>query len=238
MPKKLMLCDCAASQPLDPERLQTDAGLSCSRLHTALCTDEIGAAAKAIKSGDAVICCAQEARTFEDLAAELGKDAPACIDLRDRAGWSDDPASKHPMMAALLAEASLPVRPEKTRDVVSEGLCLIIGAADVAVPAAEKLAPILGVTVLLTDAATRPKAAPTTRSAAASCRPKARSAGSTCASTRCNRSIPPGAAPCAGPRRAMAGRPNATSSSTCRAARQCFPHPKSARVTCALIRAA
>jgi ferredoxin len=157
MPKKLMLCDCAASQPLDPERLQTDAGLSCSRLHTALCTDEIGAAAKAIKSGDAVICCAQEARTFEDLAAELGKDAPACIDLRDRAGWSDDPASKHPKMAALLAEASLPVRPEKTRDVVSEGLCLIIGAADVAVPAAEKLAPILGVTVLLTDAGDPPE---------------------------------------------------------------------------------
>ena len=144
MPKHLMLCDCAASQTLDAAALEASTGLPCSRLHSALCTDEIGAAAKAMEDGETIICCAQEARTFEDLAAELGADSPACIDLRDRAGWSDDPASKHPKMAALLAEASLPVPPEKTRDVTSEGLCLIIGASEVALPAAEKLAPILG----------------------------------------------------------------------------------------------
>ena len=157
MPRHLILCDCAASQTLDTEGLEAATGLTCSRLHSALCTDEIGAAAKAMQEGEAIICCAQEARTFEDLAAELGAGDPACIDLRDRAGWSDDPASKHPKMAALLAEASLPVPPEKTRDVVSEGLCLIIGAADVALPAAEKLSPTLGVTVLLTDGTEPPE---------------------------------------------------------------------------------
>jgi ferredoxin len=152
-----MLCDCAASQPLDAAGLEAATGLSCSRLHSALCTDEIGEAARAIEGGEAVICCAQEARVFEDLAAELGADNPACIDLRDRAGWSDDPASKHPKMAALLAEATLTVPPEKTRDVVSEGVCLIIGASAVALPAAEKLAPVLGVTVLLTDTGDPPE---------------------------------------------------------------------------------
>lgn len=157
MPKKLMVCDCAASQTLDPDGLEAASGVSCSRLHSALCTDEIGAAAKALEDGETIICCAQESRTFEDLAVELGAESPACIDLRDRAGWSDDPRSKHPKMAALLAEARLPAPPEKIRDVVSEGLCLIIGAADVALPAAERLAPILGVTVLLTDAADPPE---------------------------------------------------------------------------------
>ncbi|MEI4231338.1 4Fe-4S binding protein [Roseovarius sp. D22-M7] len=151
MSTKLLLCDCAASQSVDADGLEAATGLACSRLHSALCTDEIGAAAKAIEDGEAIVCCAQEARTFEDLAVELGADSPACIDLRDRAGWSDDPRSKHPKMAALLAEASLPVPSEKTRDVVSEGVCLIIGAAEVAVPAAERLARTLGVTVLLTD---------------------------------------------------------------------------------------
>ncbi|MGI3212674.1 4Fe-4S binding protein [Roseovarius tibetensis] len=151
MSRTLLLCDCAASQSIDADALEMATGLPCSRMHSALCTDEIGAAAKAIETGEAIICCGQETRTFEDLAAELGADSPACIDLRDRAGWSDDPSSKHPKMAALLAEASLPVPSEKTRDVISEGLCLIIGAADAALPAAEKLAPTLGVTVLLTD---------------------------------------------------------------------------------------
>lgn len=151
MPKHLILCDCSATQSLDVEGLTKATGLTCSRLHSALCTDEIVAATKAIEAGDAIICCAQESRIFEELAVELGGDTPALIDLRDRAGWSDDPASKLPKMAALLAEASLPTPPEKTLDVISEGLCLIIGTSEVVLPAAEKLAPLLGVTVLLTD---------------------------------------------------------------------------------------
>ena len=151
MPKHLILCDCSATQTLDPEGLSKATGLGCSRRHSALCTDEIEAAAKAIATGEAIICCTQEARIFEDLAADLEVDSPPLIDLRDRAGWSDDPASKLPKMAALLAEASLPTPPQKTVDVISEGLCLILGASDVALPAAEKLAPLLGVTVLLTD---------------------------------------------------------------------------------------
>ena len=158
MPKQLIFCDCSASQTLDTEGLATATGLPCSRLHSALCTDEIGAAAKAIEGGEAIICCAQEARIFEELATDLEADTPAFVDLRDRAGWSDDPAPKLPKMAALLAEAALPTPPEKTLDVVSEGLCLIIGASGAVLPAAEKLAPLLGVTVLLTDECDPPEA--------------------------------------------------------------------------------
>lgn len=157
MPKQLILCDCSGSQSIDAKALSEASGLPCSRLHSALCTAETGAAAKAIEGGDAIICCTQERRIFEEIAADLGVDPPAFLDLRDRAGWSDDPAPKLPKMSALVAEATLAAHPDKTVDVVSEGLCLIIGTAEAALPAAEKLSPVLGVTVLLTDGSDPPE---------------------------------------------------------------------------------
>ena len=54
-------------------------------------------------------------------------------------------------MSALIAEAQMGGTQAKTLDVISEGLCLILGAADVVLPAAAKLQDILGVTVLLSD---------------------------------------------------------------------------------------
>ena len=59
-------------------------------------------------------------------------------------------------MAALLAEALLPAPPAKSVDVTSDGTCLIIGRGAVALPAAERLAEALAVTVLLTDDADLP----------------------------------------------------------------------------------
>ncbi|WP_212525508.1 4Fe-4S binding protein [Actibacterium sp. MT2.3-13A] len=150
MAKQLILCNCLGTQALDAEALSAATGLPCSRVHNALCTREIESAAKAIAGGEAVIACAQEAPRFEELAEDLGMDAPLCVDIRDRAGWGGggDATAK---MAALIAEAQLPAPPEKTIDVASEGTCLIIGRADVALPAAERLADTLAVTVLLPE---------------------------------------------------------------------------------------
>ncbi len=151
MPKQLILCNCSGTQELDRGALEQVSGFACSKVYSGLCTHQIDQASKAIATGDAIICCRQEQRVFEELAAEIGAPDPGFIDLRDRAGWTSDPRSKLPKMAALLAEASLPSPGEKTLDVISEGICLIIGAGDVALPAAGKLAPVLNVTVLLTD---------------------------------------------------------------------------------------
>ena len=151
MPKHLIICDCLGSQPIDADGLSNATGLSCSRLHTALCTTQIDLAAKAIESGDAIIACQQERSRFEELAHDLEADIPGFVDLRDRAGWSADTADKLPKMAALAAEALLPVAEGKSLDVVSEGICLIIGPGAVALEAARKLKDILSVTVLLTD---------------------------------------------------------------------------------------
>ena len=151
MPKTLILCDCAKSQPLSEKVFSRVDGIRCSRVHTALCTAESGAASKLIAKGDAIVACLQERAVFEELADELGVEAPDFVDIRDRAGWSDEADKSGPKMAALVRDALLPRPPGKAVDVASEGLCLIIGNADVAVPAAEQLCEILGVTVLLPE---------------------------------------------------------------------------------------
>lgn len=137
------------SSPLESEGLSAQTGLPLKASCTALCTNQIETAAAALREGDAIFCCTQESRRFEALADEYGVEPPAMVDLRDRAGWSEDTASKLPKMSALLAEATLPSAATKTLDVVSEGLCLIIGPADVALEAAVQLKDFLGVTVLL-----------------------------------------------------------------------------------------
>lgn len=152
MTKKLILCSCSGSQNIDRDAIEQATGLSCSAVHSGLCTNQIKEAAEAIATGDAIICCQQEHRLFAELASETDVEEPALTDLRDRAGWSDDPKGKLPKMAALLAEAALSVPKEKSLDVISEGVCLIIGSSDIALNAARKLSATLSVTVLLTDA--------------------------------------------------------------------------------------
>ena len=156
MAGKLILCDCTGSQKLDAAALEAATGMRCSKVHTALCTDEAEIAAKAIAEGGCTIACGQEMRFFEELAEDLDVEVPGFLDLRDRAGWTDDPRDTGPKMAALVADAALPSVGAKTVDVVSEGACLILGAGEVAFEAAARLAETLAVTVLQSDATDPP----------------------------------------------------------------------------------
>ncbi|MBY6116467.1 4Fe-4S binding protein [Mameliella alba] len=156
MVKSLITCDCLDTQQIDSQALSDTTGLEVLPPCSALCTRQIDRAAAALERGDTIFCCSQESRVFEALAEEMGLPAPPVLDLRDRAGWSADTASAVPKMSALIAEGLLPAAPEKTVDVISEGLCLILGAPEIALPAAEQLAPHLGVTVLLPEGADVP----------------------------------------------------------------------------------
>jgi ferredoxin len=149
--KTLILCDCSKSQSIDTASFESIEGIECSRIFTGLCTGQVSDAAKLIQSKTAIIACMQERELFEELAGELDVTPPEFVDIRDRAGWSDQGQDAGPKMAALVSDAQLVPPPEKTVDVVSEGLCLIIGAPETALPAAQKLANILSVTVLLSE---------------------------------------------------------------------------------------
>ncbi|WP_439155936.1 4Fe-4S binding protein [Yoonia sp.] len=149
--KQLIICDCLGSQAIDAAAIENATGLTCSKLHSALCTQQSENAAQAMGRGNVMIACQQEQARFTEIAAEIGAELPVFVDLRDRAGWSGDKSSQAPKMAALAAEAALRTADPKVRDVTSDGVCLIIGAGDVALQAAQKLQDALSVTLLLTD---------------------------------------------------------------------------------------
>jgi ferredoxin len=137
------------TQSLDPAEISRATGLPCSKVFTEACGSQIDAAAGVLKAGETVVACAQQAALFQDLAAEIDVAAPACFDLRDRAGWSDEGAAVGPKMAALAAEALLPRPAAKTLDILSQGTCLVLGRGEAAFDAAAALSETLAVTLLL-----------------------------------------------------------------------------------------
>lgn len=149
MSKTLILCDCSGSQTIDAKGISQACGISCSKVYTGLCTTQIGDAAREIEKGGAIIACLQERVLFEELADEIGVPAAGFVDIRDRAGWSDDGAISAPKMAALVSDALLAQPPSKAVDIYSDGRCLIVGSGDMALSAAAELAEFLSVTVLL-----------------------------------------------------------------------------------------
>lgn len=151
MGKKLILCDCAGTQDLEAEKIESACGIACSKVHTALCTAELETAASLMQDGDTVIACGQEQQVFQDLADELSIDVPGFVDLRDRTGWSEQSSDATPKMAALAAEALLPQPITPSVDVFSEGTCFIVGSGEVSFDLAARLSDTLAVTVLVTD---------------------------------------------------------------------------------------
>jgi ferredoxin len=149
MSKTLLVCDCLGTQKVDAAALADATGMACSGCFNSLCTEQFENAAKAIAGGDVVIACQQEAHRFIALAEDLEAPMPDFVDIRDRAGWTDGTQVATPKMAALIADASLAAPAQKSVDVNSEGVCLIIGDSDTAIAAADKLSGVLSVTVLL-----------------------------------------------------------------------------------------
>jgi len=149
MSKRLILCDCSGSQSIDRTVLSKNSGLACSKVFTELCGSQIGEAAKEIAKGDAVIACLQEQQIFAEIGEEIGTAPIGYIDLRDRAGWSDQGTDSGPKMAALVSDALLETPASKALEIYSDGRCLILGGCDIALPAAEQLSEVLSVTVLL-----------------------------------------------------------------------------------------
>ena len=235
MGTKILLCDCAGTQVLDPDRIESACGVSCSKVHTALCTTQLQSAVELMQEGATTIACLQEQEMFQSLAEDLNIEMPGFFDLRDRAGWSDQGADATPKMAALAAEAQLPQPVTPSVDVVSEGTCFIVGPGAVSFDVAERLAGTLAVTVLATD-----QAEPISRAfdvIRGQVKSVVRSAGRVFhfVWTRCNRFYRVGAVPSHGLTRKMGRNPRVTLSWTFRVARRlCRPRP-SVKGICALI---
>ena len=155
MPREqlLFLCDCEGSMALDRGRLEKAAGKAACRYGSFLCTREAARVKEALQSGnDVMVACGQEAPFFLELAEELGAEGRVtAVDIRDRAGWSDEAEAAGPKMAALLAASRVGAPPVGSLSIRSEGVCLVYGSGEAALQAARDLSDQLAVTLMLQD---------------------------------------------------------------------------------------
>jgi ferredoxin len=146
-PRKIILCSCEDTMPLDPERVRE----ACrANVETArhLCRAELNRFRKALGAGAPLtVGCTQEAPLFAEVA---GNADVAFANVRETAGWSKDAAAAGPKMAALLAAAAEPAPEADFVQLTSEGVVLIYGSDEAAIEAGTLLADHLDVTVLLT----------------------------------------------------------------------------------------
>ena len=154
--KTIKLCNCNQTMALDAKALAIALKLdSPITIHTELCRREAGAFHEALKGGDCLVACTQEAPLFAELAEQAGaKHELKFVNIRETAGWSKESRQATPKIAALLALADLPEpEPVARTSYRSDGQLLIAGPAQVAVQWAERLKERLEVSVLVTDSA-------------------------------------------------------------------------------------
>ncbi|CAA9579798.1 MAG: Iron-sulfur cluster-binding protein, partial [uncultured Thermomicrobiales bacterium] len=146
--KTVLVCACEGTMALDHERL----GCAKSESATQLCRAEMGRFTRALEAGRPIVLgCTQEAPVFEEARLDAGSPVPVTyVNIRERAGWSDEGRAAGPKMAALLAEAALDLPTIQTVPLKSEGVALIYGRDERAIEVAQQLKDRLDITVLLT----------------------------------------------------------------------------------------
>ncbi|MBE0627301.1 MAG: 4Fe-4S binding protein [Burkholderiales bacterium] len=152
--KTIKLCNCNQTMALDAKALAIALKLDAPiPIHTELCRREVGAFHDALRGGDCLVACTQEAPLFAELADQAeAKHELKFVNIRETAGWSRESNHATPKIAALLALAGMPeVEPVASVSYHSDGQLLIIGPAGIAVQWAERLKGQLEVSVLLTD---------------------------------------------------------------------------------------
>ena len=150
--RKLFLCSCNGTMPLDGDALARALELDANPgVHTMLCQRELGRFVAGAQ-GDIVAACTQEQQLLSDAAFEGGKaQAIRFVNIRETGGWSNEARDATPKIAALLAMAALPdPDPVPSVSYQSGGQVLITGPLSAALYWAEVLKDRLDVTVLAT----------------------------------------------------------------------------------------
>jgi ferredoxin len=150
----VLVCDCAGTMPLNGDTLAKACGAEGCSVNRLLCRDQVGRVAEAARTADGplLIACTQEGAAFEEALEEAGLEAElSLVNIRERAGWSDDAKSATPKIAALLAEAALDAPDVTTVEMASGGICLVHGSGQVALDAARQLNDRMTVSLLFKD---------------------------------------------------------------------------------------
>ena len=129
-----------------------------------LCRGQIDLLEKAMKQAqddnqNLLIACTQEVSAFETLAEDINCPAPATVNIRELAGWSEEGGSATPKIAALLRRATDQQPVTRSLALNSSGRCLIYadasrqnGGVDQAIELGKRLNGVLGVTIMIAHA--------------------------------------------------------------------------------------
>src|SRR3954471_22700025 len=113
--RTVLVCNCEGTMPLDGSKLAAACGApSPAAVATHLCRTGLDRFTAALESASKplIVACTQEAPLFDELREDSAPDASITfVNIRERAGWSDQAAESHPKIAALIAEATLPATP-------------------------------------------------------------------------------------------------------------------------------
>ncbi len=153
MTARVLVCDCQGSFQPDAKGLSKMLEGSDVRRCSHLCRSEIGVFSQAA-AGDAplTVACTQEVLVFLDALDDVAEPAPVTfVNIRERAGWSVEGEGALAKMAALIAEAQVPVRPANSLGLKSEGRLLILGRDAAALDAARRLSQSLDVTLVFEE---------------------------------------------------------------------------------------
>ncbi|GHD45754.1 ferredoxin [Thalassobaculum fulvum] len=152
--RTVLICDCGGTMDIDGRKLAKACGGTGDEVFTALCRREIGRFVDALGGdGPLDVGCIQESPVFAEVAED--HDAGGRVgffNIRETAGWSDEGAGALPKMAALIAEAALPVPASRALTLTSEGTCLVYGSGQTVLDAARRLSDALSVTCMMLDA--------------------------------------------------------------------------------------
>ncbi|WP_037449120.1 4Fe-4S binding protein [Skermanella stibiiresistens] len=151
----VLVCDCEGTMPLDGAKLAAACGSAGTdvTVATQLCRAQIDRFTAALDRapGPVLVACTQEAPLFEETREDSHPDAKVgFLNIRERAGWSDEAADAHPKIAALIAEAALDLPSASSIELKSEGVALIYGRDELAIEVGRQLMDRLDITVLLT----------------------------------------------------------------------------------------
>lgn len=153
--RKLLICNCEETMPLSQKALDEAFGdrlaapLACN-----LCRSELHSFQEAVKkSDDIAIACTQERSIFETLRDEIAPETDLIFyNIRENGGWSIEGKNTTPKIAALTARAEWEDTPTRTREITSDGMCLIYGDDQTALDFAKLLEKHIPVAILLRSA--------------------------------------------------------------------------------------
>lgn len=152
--KRILVCNCEGTMPIDADALAKALSIPSPHVHSQLCRAQIESFSTALNGDSPVmVCCTQEEPMFEDVRDESGRDTDVSyVNIRERAGWSEDAAKAAPKMAALIAEAAEDLTPAPAVTLTSDGRTLVYGDGQATLDAARQLSDRLDVTCLLRKA--------------------------------------------------------------------------------------